>query len=335
MSAVTAADAGAQFAVTVSNTVGGTPTTITTPAATLTVASDPVSMKHRYSFSDAAGGLKAKDSVGTADGDLTGGARIVAGNLVLDGVDSYLNLPNGLVSSLGDNGTFEFWFSYDGGPVWSRVFDFGTKADGEDGVGDGVDFIFYTPKNGDGIPRFDANFPDGGDTTTLSQPGSTPLGTEYAVTLTYSFTGNTARLYTNGVLVATGGVSKPLSALTDDNNVWLGRSQFQGDPYFAGKIDEFRFYSGAMTPTDVATSFAAGPDASAVGPTPTLTIVRDGDTVVVTWPVGSGGYRLEGSPTLGAGAVWTDLGDGTPPSGGNFRVVVPISGTALFMRARH
>ena len=59
-----------------------------------------------------------------------------------------------------------------------------------------------------------------------------------------SFTGNTSRIYTNGVLVATGPAAQPLSALNDDNNVWLGRSQFNTDPNFAGKYDELRIYKG-------------------------------------------------------------------------------------------
>ncbi len=332
--AATAADNNATFSVTVSNKVGGNTTTVTSAAAKLTVAADPVSMKHRYSFNETSGTV-AKDSVGTADGALVGNATLAGGQVTLDGTDAYVDLPNGIVGALGDNATFEFWYSYDGGPVWSRVFDFGTKDDGENGVGNGVDYVFFTPRNGDGKPRFIADFPNGGDSTTFSHPGSVPISTEYAVTLTYSFTGKVARMYTNGILVSTGAISVPMSALTDDNNNWLGRSQFQGDPYFAGKIDEFRFYSGAMSAAQVAASFAAGTDPAAVGPAPTLSFVRDGTSLVVTWPVASSGFRLEASPTLGTGAVWTDLGDGTPVVGGNFRVVVPIGDGNRFIRARH
>jgi hypothetical protein len=141
-------------------------------------------------------------------------------------------------------------------------------------------------------------------------------------------------MYLDGVLVASGPASKPLSALSDDNNNWLGRSQYPSDPFFAGTINEFRLYSGAMTSAQVAASFTAGPNGTAAAPVPTLTVSRDGTNVIVTWPSASTGYRLEGSTTLGASASWTDIGDGTPITGGNFRVVVPASSAVRFLRAR-
>jgi hypothetical protein len=33
---------------------------------------------------------------------------------------------------------------------------------------------------------------------------------------------------------------------------WLGRSQFSGDSYLKGRIDDFRIYSGALGSADVA-----------------------------------------------------------------------------------
>lgn len=334
IASVSAADNGAVFSVKVSNNVGGNVTTVTSSGATLSVVADPVSLRHRYSFNESSGTV-AKDSAGTADGTLQGAAALGGGKVTLDGVDSYVDLPNGVVSGLGDNATIEAWYSYDGGGAWSRLFDFGTKDDGENGTGNGVDYVFFTPKSGDGMPRFIANYPNGGDSTVFSHPGSVPLKSEYALTITYSFAGKVARMYTNGVLVSTGPVSVPLSALTTDVNNWIGRSQFQGDPYFAGSVNEFRLYSGAMTPEQVAASFAAGPNASAVGPAPKLVFNVDGNNLIVSWPSASNGYRLESSPVLGGTAVWTDLGDGTPVVGGNFRVVVPLGDANRFIRARH
>ncbi len=330
---VTAADNGAVFSVVASNNVNGKDISAPSKTAKLTLVADPVSMKHRYSFNETSGTV-AKDSVGTANGELLGGASLTGGKVKLDGNDGYVNLPNGIVSSLGNNGTIEFWYSYDGGGAWSRVFDLGTRVDGEDGTGNGLDYLFFTPKTGDGIPRFIANFPDGGDTTTISLPTYQAVGEEHAIAISYSFSGNTARMYLDGVLVASGPASKPLSALSADNNNWLGRSQFPSDPFFAGAINEFRLYSGAMTSAQVAASFTAGPNGTAAAPVPTLTVSRDGNNVIVTWPSASTGYRLEGSTTLGASASWTDIGDGTPITGGNFRVVVPVSSAVRFLRAR-
>ncbi len=281
--AVSAADHGAVFKVEVANTVNNQPVKKVSAAATLSVISDTVVLKHRYSFSEAAGATKVVDSVSGANGDVLGAATLGGGQLTLDGIEgNYVNLPNGIITALGDNGTIEAWVTYAGGGNWSRLFDFGTKDDGEDGGGAGLDFLFFTPKSGDGIPRFYANFPAGGDTTVISQPGSTPINQGYQLTLTYSYTGNTARLYTNGVLLATGPASKPLSAMAgSDNNNWLGRSQY-ADPNYAGKYDEFRIYQGAMTPAQVAASVAAGPDS----------LPASGPTVSTAVPAGLAGAAL-------------------------------------------
>lgn len=330
---VSAADDGATFYAVASNNVNGKDITATSATAKLTVLPDPVALKHRYSFNETSGTV-AKDSVGTANGDLIGGASLNGGKVKLDGVDGYVNLPNGIVSSLGANGTIELWYSYDGGGAWSRVFDLGTRVDGEDGTGNGLDYLFFTPKTGDGIPRFYANFPDGGDTTVISLPTYQAVGEEHSVAITYSYDGRTARMYLDGVLVNSGSATKPLSALNDDNNNWLGRSQFPSDPFFAGSINEFRLYTGALTAEQVAASFAAGPNALPAAAAPALTVVRDGTNLIVTWPAASTGYHLESADSLAGTPVWTSLGDGTPVTNGNFRVVVPTSSAAKFLRAR-
>ena len=224
------------------------------------------------------------------------------------------------------------WLTYDGATEWTRAYDFGTRDDGEDGVGNGIDYLSFTPKNGDGIARFLANFPDGGDSTVISHPGSMPIGQESHIVITYSFTGNTTRLFTNGVLVATGGALRPLSALNNDNNNWLGRSQFAADAFFAGQFNEFRIHQGAMTPAQVTASFAAGPDALPQAAPPALTAVLNGANLTVTWPSSATGYRLQGTPALAASPAWTDLGDGTPVTDGKFQVVVPVAGDARYLR---
>jgi len=66
-------------------------------------------------------------------------------------------------------------------------------------------------------------------------------------------------LYTNGALSASGALSSSLSAI-NASNCWLGRSQYAGDPYFAGTFDEFRVYSAALSAADVAFSQSAGPN---------------------------------------------------------------------------
>ena len=325
--AVSAADNNAKFTAKVSNGSGATAVTVASAPATLIVVSDTVTLKHRYSFSETSG-TSVKDSVGTANGTLNGTGTLGGGQLALDGTDGYVNLPNGIISSLGDNGTIEAWFTYDGGPAWSRMFDFGSQVDGEDGTGNGQDYLFFTPKTGDGMPRFIANFPNGGDSTVVSTPGSTPIGEQMHLAITYSFTGSTVRVFTNGTEVVVGSTTKRLSELTGDVNNWLGKSQFPADPSFKGKYNEFRIYQGALTPAQVTASFAAGPDSLPVVTKPIeVTATRQGrqsPDITVTWTGGAGPFLVQTSPVLG---TWIDTVTTSDRS-----VTLPLVGGAGFIR---
>ncbi len=319
---VTAADNGAVFTVDVINSVGGAEVKATSKPARLTVVSDTLALKHRYGFNENAGTTVA-DAVGGKHGTVMGNGTFGAGQLTLDGQEgSYVDLPNGIITALGDNATFEVWVTHaPAGPAWARIFDFGTSTGGED-VSDGggdVDTLFLTSRSGDGIPRFEANFPGGGTLTGLNHPGSMPEGVQDHVVITYSATGNTARMFTNGTLVASSIAPKKISELAGrDVNNWLGRSQY-ADPYWAGKYNEVRLYSGAMTPAQVAASYAAGPDALPAA-RPVVSVSRNGNEVVVTF---SGALQSADTVT----GPWTDV----PGSGS---VAVPAAGAARYFRAK-
>jgi len=100
---------------------------------------------HRYSFEN-----DANDSVGTSHGTLVGGATIAGGALTLAGGTSgqYLDLPNGLVSSL-TNATLEAWVTWTGsaGGMWQRVFDFGSSTMAEGQAGNGNKYLFLSTVN--------------------------------------------------------------------------------------------------------------------------------------------------------------------------------------------
>lgn len=325
LNTVSSTDSGSKFTVKVTNGSGASAATVTSDVAVLNVVADPVTLKHRYSFSESSGTV-AKDSVGTADGTLVGAATLGGGKAILDGTDGYINLPNGIVSSLGDNGSIEAWFTYDGGPNWARIFDFGSQTDGEDGTGNGLDYLFYTAKTAQGFGRLFVNFPNEGDSTVLSAPGSTPVGQEFHLAITYSSTGSTTRIYTNGTQVAVGPATKKLSQLTTDVNNWLGKSQFPSDPNIAGKYNEFRIYQGAMTPAQVAASFAAGPDNLPAPPADPIkiTAVRNGADVVISWTGGTAPFLVQTAPALGS---WIDTATTSTRT-----ITLPQLGAAGFIR---
>ena len=90
-----------------------------------------------------------------------------------------------------------------------------------------------------------------------------------------------ATLYLDAVPVLSSDVLFPLTRIEDYNN-WLGRSNW-GHPFFTGELDEFRIYTGVLTPEQVSQSFADGPEpALAASPFKVVSFAR----------LAAGGYAL-------------------------------------------
>jgi len=234
---------------------------------------------HRYSFSSDPtinDDTYVKDSVGSAHGILKGGATLDgAGHATLDGRDDYVDLPNGLVSSLTD-ATFVAWLSWNGGFCWQRVFDFGSTDLGEDIIGNATSSVFATPARcgsadaaTDGpAAAFETCPMDMGVVRPCGAAGiigsvdSTmpfPVLDNLPIVVVFDVSGGELRLYAGGELVGAG-LIRPLSEISDVNN-WLGQSQWIQDPHLRGTYDEFRIYDSALTTAQVAAVERAGPDA--------------------------------------------------------------------------
>ncbi|HTI70939.1 MAG TPA: LamG-like jellyroll fold domain-containing protein, partial [Candidatus Limnocylindria bacterium] len=113
----------------------------------ITVKAVPPKLLHRYSFT-----ADATDSVGSADGALAGNAAIQDGQVVLDGVDGYVDLPNDLIMNQNSI-TIESWVTDNGSGGWARIFDFGNSAGGEDQGTGGTQYVFLSWPAGDGFLR--------------------------------------------------------------------------------------------------------------------------------------------------------------------------------------
>ncbi len=61
----------------------------------------------------------------------------------------------------------------------------------------------------------------------------------------------TLQLYIDGMLVAGGPTTTLAKDLGSTTQNWLGKSQFAGDAYFQGDLDEFRIYDRALTPGEI------------------------------------------------------------------------------------
>jgi Concanavalin A-like lectin/glucanases superfamily len=208
------------------------------------------SLIHRYSFE-----ADANDSVGTAHGQLMGGASVTGGALNLAGGTSgqYLNLPNALISTL-TNATIEAYVTWTGaaGGDWQRVFDFGSSDMVEDTAGAGAKYLFLSART------FRACYTSATPKAEIFTDSSTPFpATAAQVAVVVNAASKSLSLYLDGNSVGSTPLSLPLSAIDDVNN-WLGRSQYASDEYFGGKISEFRIYSAALTGPELKTSKKMG-----------------------------------------------------------------------------
>ena len=223
---------------------------------------------HRYDFEGT--GTVVTDRVGTAHGSVKGGASLSAaggkGAVVLGGgsAGSYVDLPNGLVSSL-TSATLEAWVTWGGGNAWQRIFDFGdsTNATPEDNPANGKSYLFLTPATDagtGGMMRAVYSLTGGAvaaETRVESTVAMAQVLTEVA--LVVDSAGGKLILYMDGESVGEHAFAGDLGSI-NDVNCWLGRSQYNVDPEMTGTFHDFRMYKAALTPLQIATSFAGGPD---------------------------------------------------------------------------
>jgi hypothetical protein len=238
----------------------------------------------RYSFDG-----NASDSSGNANHATTTSSPVfVAGKygsaMDLNGTSQYAMLPAGLLASV-TNFTIAVWVNWDGGSAWQRIFDFGN---------DTAQNMFLTPASGSGTLRF-AITTNGGGAEQILQTSPLPVGQWQHVAITCN--GSTARLYTNGVVAASGTVTIAPASFDPALN-FLGESQYGADPLFNGRLDELFICNYALSDIEV-TRLATNQPPPPTVPTRLVTSLA-GDTLLMSWPTDYVGCRLESnsvSPT--------------------------------------
>ena len=226
---------------------------------------------HRFSFTedpnDYVGGVNGKiiapnDNVAVVDGQIVFTANNVYSSD--SGQIGYVDLPNGMISTLGKQMTIISWFTWAGpnGNQWQRLFDFGTSNDGEDrsSGGGSTNYLFVTPNSGSNTIRFGYtnNLKGGGERTTNYSTGA-PIGTEICLAITWDEFTNKTYMYVDGVLVNQNDLHVTLEEMIDNNN-WFGRAQWN-DSGYTGSINEVRFYDEALSGAWIAEHYLQGPDA--------------------------------------------------------------------------
>jgi len=241
-------------------------------------------LQHRYSFTS-----DVSDSIGGANGTLLGNAQISNGALDLpgggnsDNPQGYVTLPNGIASS-DTSITVDCWLTDNAGGVWAEAWCFGDSGAGPGQPPNvGTSYISLIPHSGGDDLR--AAFNNSVSEIDVIGPGETPLplNVEEYVSVTYDAASATARLYLNGVQVATASVPADHAPSTygDTFNDWFGRDEFGADPMFAGTIDELRIWNAAVSPLYIAVSAAAGPNVLVTNLTPTSIVVEVPDMTMI------------------------------------------------------
>jgi hypothetical protein len=201
------------------------------------------------------------DVVGGADGTvvnttLSDGAVVLAGGASAQ----YVEIPAGLISPW-PNVTVEVWTTWDGtAGLWQRLLDFGNSNAGPGMRGIGETYLFISPRDGDGVLKAAFSLAGPGRETLVQGGEPLPGKTLEHLAVVVDSATSLLSLYAGGMLV---GSSGPLNgALQDlnDENSWLGRSQFEFDVGYAGVIHDVRIFSTARTAEQIAASFVAGPD---------------------------------------------------------------------------
>lgn len=198
-----------------------------------------------YKFDETSGTSAADSSGNNRTATLHGGASWTTGRIggavALDGVDGYVQLPDGIVNG-ATTYSVATWVNLTSLTMWSRIFDFGTGT---------TAYMFLTPLSSDNTLRYAITSAGAGGEQQINV-SPLPTGSWQHVALTYA--GTTATLYVNGQVVGTNTAMQvqPLWFSNDVKLNYLGRSQYAGDPYLPGALDDFRIYGRALSATEVA-----------------------------------------------------------------------------------
>jgi hypothetical protein len=185
-------------------------------------------------------GATVRDASGRGlDGALRGGASWGAGRqanrqaLALDGKSGHLEMPVGLLAGVGDV-TLSAWVWWNGvGTGNTRVFDFGSTD---------ITYLALLLSR-DTLRVSVTNTSYFGEQTVSTAALAQGRWVHLAVTLR----DRTCTLYVDGAAAAsieTMDLAPYQLGATSRN--WLGRAQYGADPYFSGRLQDFRVYGGAL-----------------------------------------------------------------------------------------
>ena len=132
------------------------------------------------------------------------------------------------------------WFKPTADTMWTRVFDFGDSD---------TKYMFFTLKSASNAVRF-AQTVNGNTSEAIIDGSSISANTWTHVAVTVSASNKKATMYINGKKVGTTTLTAYPNSYSGNKN-YLGRSQFDADPYFKGYMDNVYIFDYALSDSEV------------------------------------------------------------------------------------
>ncbi len=235
------------------------------------------------------------------------------GAIDLGGVDGHVLLSEGIVSELSDF-TIATWVYLDARPTWCRIFDFGAGTNR---------YMFMSPNGGSGTFRYAITSGSGEQLINGGQP--LPVGEWLHVAVTLE--GSTGILYLNGEEV---GRNDAMTIAPKDlgitNQNYIGKSQWTGDVYLDGRVDEFQIYNNALSAEGILALYQAQPRppiAESELKAPSMEVIDSVAYIRIEETVSGRGYLLERTENPAAGS-WEAFGAWKTGTGEPIEFVVPL-----------
>jgi hypothetical protein len=224
---------------------------------------ESATLMHRYSFNDGT----ASDSVGGASwaGSIGSAASISGGQLQLPGgvgTNSFMQVPAGILGSPAPAVvTIELWVttanSGNDGFFFTRIFQFGDHI-----VSSNTGSLLFAKNvNNGGFVLVSVDLNAYMYSTPYLGISKTFMGQTNLHVAIVLYNGGYGYVYFNGVLnatTATSGFYLPDGSSGEIN--YIGYSTDGASPGFAGSVNEFRVWNGALSPSTIAAHFSTGPD---------------------------------------------------------------------------
>lgn len=167
------------------------------------------------------------------------GARVKNGYAYFDGVDDYVHMPDNIVSGEEDV-TFVINVRPEMDGANQFTFTVGSSEN---------NYLFLNTNNGSNL-RFAMTNVGWWQEEGELKGESIQRGNWASVAIVMD--GTTKKMYVNGNIVSETTSNLLASSLGDTNQNYLAKSQYSGDSYFKGYIEDFRIYSKALTSDEIA-----------------------------------------------------------------------------------